>query len=267
MRFVFSFLFWLSFSILVISCQKENPAGTSPPNNSNGSNNCEQIAIDKGWIFHEDNQKWLFGGSQDSWHFNVSNWDLKACQLRFGLGREAFDALIEPQYEPLSAALSLYSDSDRFLIVEQASGIPKTYPISLMIKHEVINDVIDGHPVMVAYCVLADLGAVYTRNYCGETLTFALSGYTYHDPEVWDNIDAVVLGDRDTESLWWPLIDRAVSGDMNGTQLEKYAGGWQDLTLSQLEQQYDLSNVLVLKTGQHMDIPQDWAPLEEIDCD
>ncbi len=267
MRHARSILIVLCFAFFFTGCQKDNAHQTIPPDNSGGENNCEQIAIDKGWIFHENNQKWLFGGSQDSWHFNVSNWDLKPCQLRFGLGREAFDALIDPQYEPLSAALPLYNDSDRFLIVEQASGIPKAYPIALMIKHEVINDVVDGHPVMIAYCVLADLGAVYTRYYCGETLTFALSGYTYHDPEVWDGIDAFVLWDRDTESLWWPLIDRAVSGEMNGTALKKYTGVWEDLTLFQLEQKYDLSNVLVLKTGQHMDIPQHWPRIQDIDCD
>ena len=52
----------------------------------------------------------------------------------------------------------------------------KVYPYTLMAYHEVINEVGDGAPVMIAYCYLADLAAVYSRVYCGKEFTFAVSG-------------------------------------------------------------------------------------------
>ena len=72
---------------------------------------------------------------------------------------------------------------------------------------------------MESYCVLADLGAVYSRNYNSKELTFALSGYTYYDKNIWNGLDGFVLWDRETESLWWPLVGKAVSGKLKGVNL------------------------------------------------
>jgi hypothetical protein len=264
-----SLLLLLFSALIVISCQKDEfPGKQTIQTPSSGVDKCEQEAVENGWIIESNGSKWLYGGFDSSWHFNINTFELKTCQLRFGLGRESFKALIDPQYILLSEDPTPFQNNDKFIIVSQGTDLPeKVYPIGLMIKHEVINEVINGQPVMIAYCVLADLGAVYTRIYCGEELTFALSGFTYHDDEVWGGLDAFVLWDRDTESLWWPLIDRAVSGQMNGTQLEKYSGGWLDMTYEEIETTYGLENVLVLQSGQTMEVPENWLRLEEVDCD
>ncbi|MHC4910540.1 MAG: DUF3179 domain-containing (seleno)protein [Planctomycetota bacterium] len=41
-----------------------------------------------------------------------------------------------------------------------------------------------------------------------------LSGYTYRDPARLEGRHAFVLWDRDTESPWWPVIGRSVSGPL-----------------------------------------------------
>lgn len=48
----------------------------------------------------------------------------------------------------------------------------------------------------------------------GHVYTFAFSGYTYSDKEIWDGLNAFVLWDCDTESLWLPTIGKGVSGPM-----------------------------------------------------
>jgi len=97
------------------------------------------------------------------------------------------------------------------------------------------------------------------------TLTFALSGYTYSTPEVWDGVDAFVLWDRETESLWWPLWDEAVSGEMLGTTMTKYNGNlWWEITWSDILRDY--SDAEVMATGQSMDPPVNWPHYENISC-
>jgi hypothetical protein len=51
------------------------------------------------------------------------------------------------------------------------------------------------------YCISADLGAIYDRQYGDEVLTFALGGYTYYEPNIWNGLDAFVLWDKESESL------------------------------------------------------------------
>ena len=56
-----------------------------------------------------------------------------------------------------------------------------------------------GVPIFVAYCYLADLGAVYDRRLTsGHTLTFALSGYTYSD--FTGNLSVIASMDFDSDA-------------------------------------------------------------------
>ena len=85
--------------LVTFSCQKED----SKVAISNLSiDDCEQNASNKGFVFREDGEKWLNGGANDSWHFDITGWSLRECQLNYGLGREHFKALIQPQYEKAS---------------------------------------------------------------------------------------------------------------------------------------------------------------------
>ena len=257
------FVLLISFIFLLSCSQRRNPIVQSTPVDMEDP--CIHEAEEQNFVFEKDGHWWLWGGNNDNWHFDIDNWALRPCQLHFGLGRESFQALIVPQYTGWQEADAIYDDDTRVLAVEDGDMV-KVFPVPLMIKHEIINDVVNGDPIMVAYCVLADLGAVYTREYCDHTLTFALSGYTYSDPEVWNGTEAFVLWDRETESLWWPLIDRGVSGAMSGVDLVKYIKGWEDTSWGAIKTQYDTSQIRVLKTGQSMEVPDSWNKLEGVKC-
>ncbi|NOX46008.1 MAG: DUF3179 domain-containing protein [Chlorobi bacterium] len=246
-------------SFLFYGCSKDSNKNSDLPDGA-----CLQSAIDDGFVFWSGSHKMLYGGENPDWHFDITKSSLRECQLRFGLGREAFDALIDPQYKTVQEEDFRYDESDRFIIVLSDAG-PKVYSITLLTHHEVINEVIDGTPVMVVYCVLADLAAVYNRTYCDTVFTFALSGYTYSTPEVWDGVDAFVFWDRETESLWWPLYDEAVSGEMLGTNMEKYKGNlWWEITWDEILRDY--SDALVMASGQSMDPPVNWPQYENVSC-
>ena len=115
---------------------------------------------------------------------------------------------------------------------------------------------------MAAYCILADLGAIYNRQYGETTLTFGVSGYTYYDYEVWGGLDGFLIWDRDTESLWWPLIDKAVSGPLKDVKLQLYnEANWEDTDWKTVKEQYP--NAQVMTSGQDYIRPQSWNKLDD----
>jgi len=219
-------------------------------------------AKNNGKFFEKENNKLLYGGKSESDHFVINNLDLKPEQFHYGIGREQFPALIEPKFESVTKADAIWKDEDRFLVAKKGKDI-KAYSIKDLTRHEVVNDIIDGEPIFAAYCILADLGAVYKRTYDDKIFTFALSGYTYFDPKVWDGLDGFVLWDRETESLWWPLIDKAVSGDLKGVKLQKLENSyWEDTNWKSIKENYPKAKILISK--QDYERPQSWRRYENV---
>lgn len=218
-------------------------------------------------VYHRDEKIYLYGADDLSTHFEVTNFSLEFTQLKeYGYDRETFKALMEPQYQPAEEVSGIYSSDEKVIVLETSDGL-KIYPYTLMTYHEVINEMADGKPVMIAYCFLADLAAVYSREYCGYPITFAVSGYTYSDPQIWDGKDGFVLWDRDTESLWWPLINRAVSGEMKNTLLTTYQENlWSLSTFGEILKANP--NALVLKANQPWSPPVNFPRLakEDLSC-
>lgn len=220
------------------------------------------IAINNGKFFEVNGKKMLYGGEDSLQHFNITNYDLKDEQFHYGIGRERFPALLKPEFISVQEADMIWPDSTRFIVAYAGNEI-KAYSVQDLTRHEVVNDVLNGEPIMAVYCILADLGAIYDRKYGDKELTFALSGYTYYDDEVWDGLDGFVLWDRETESLWWPLIDRAVSGPLKGVELlEKDKANWQDTNWKTIKNNYP--NAQILKSGQDFDRPKTWKSLDDV---
>jgi hypothetical protein len=116
---------------------------------------------------------------------------------------------------------------------------------------------------MAAYCILADLGAMYNRVIDDKEFTFALSGYTYYDPEVWDGMDGFVMWDRETESLWWPLIGQAVSGKMQGTPMQVLDDKlWKQTTWEDVRSNHP--SALILESGQDFERPVSWPKYDQV---
>lgn len=219
-------------------------------------------ALNNGKFIEKNGEKLLYGGKQDHQHFEINNLELKPEQFHYGIGREAFSALLEPKFESVTEADKHWKDEQRFLVAKKGNEI-KAYSVADLIKHEVVNDYIDGEPIFAAYCILADLGAVYKRTYNDKIFTFALSGYTYYDPNVWDGLDGFVLWDRETESLWWPLIDKAVSGKLKDVKLQLFEEtNWEDTTWEKIKANYPNAQVLI--TGQDFKRPETWKQYDDV---
>ena len=231
-------------------------AQTNPPAVEDNSKPRRPSALKNGKFFEKDGKKYLFGGEREEQHFDITNCTLRDAQFHYGIGRERFPALIAPEFISIEEAEMLWNDADRFLLA-QAGNDTKAYSIKDLTRHEVVNDMLDGKPVFAAYCILADLGAVYNRVIGGKEFTFALSGYTYFDPEVWDGMDGFILWDRETESLWWPLTGKAVAGKMKDTDMEVLEEQyWKQTTWKDIKANHP--DAKILKSGQDFERPAQW---------
>ncbi len=220
------------------------------------------IAELQGKFFKKGGNKMLYGGKSDSNHFVINNLELHEGQFHYGLGREHFPALIAPEFESVREAAHKWQEDDRFLVAYKGNDV-RAYSVRDLTRHEVVNDVIAGEPVFAAYCILADLGAIYKRTYSDSVFTFAVSGYTYYDPEIWNGLDGFILWDRETESLWWPLIDKAVSGDMKGMPLIKLEDAfWEDTNWRTIKNKFPEAKVLI--SNQDFERPPTWNEYKDV---
>lgn len=263
MKHLIQIVFLFLGLLLIPSCGLDD----SPTSISGFSNTlCYDNAVKAGYIFRLDGDIYLRDGEdiEDDVHFKVSNWELKPCQLNLGLGKEYFPALIEPVYVRASEHADDYKPDNRVIILK-AGDVHKIYPLNLLTSHEVINDVVDGNPVMIHYSILADFAAIYSRRYCDTTFTFAVTGYTYWDYNVNNATTSFLLWDRETRSIWWPMINKGVSGLMQDKWMKKYDESlwWQSTWQDVLE---NFPNALVLESEQTMDPPVDWPVYFEVNC-
>jgi hypothetical protein len=225
-----------------------------------GPVDCRTPITIQGKYYEKDGKWWLYGGPDSATHFDASNFTLDVCKLRYGLGREHFNALREPGFDHISERHHEFNDLDRIVVLRVGSTV-KLYPLSTLRVHELVNDRIGGESVMVVYCFLAELAAVYERTYCGKVYTFGVSGYTYLDQRIQNGLESFVLWDRETESLWWPITDRGISGEWAGGRLHRYNGAqWEERRWSEIRDLYP--NALVLKRNQYEDPPESWVPWE-----
>jgi len=256
-------------TFILLSCEK----GDDELNASQQAEGEEELCANAGCaldrIYETDEGRFLYSGTDSSSHFNISNWSLQPEKLRdHGLEREAFPALMDPKFAPLQDVEPAYNDRSKFIIVKGKNEV-RAYPYVLLTFHEVVNDVMDGKAFLVGYCVLADFAAVYSREFCGNTFTFGVSGYTYLNnmPDTANPVQAFILWDRDTESLWNPLENRAVSHTMHNFGMEVYPEqNWEVVNLKTLTSEYPEARVL--KSNQPHQIPSDWLvkSCDELPC-
>jgi len=90
----------------------------------------------------------------------------------------------------------------------------RAYPMQIMTWHEIVNDTVDGIPVAATYCPLCNTAIAYDRRLGDRVLDFGTSGMLYNS--------ALVMYDRQTESLWSHFTAQAIIGHLAGQELDVY---------------------------------------------
>jgi hypothetical protein len=129
--------------------------------------------------------------------------------LHGGPPRDGIPALDHPPHA--SAAGAPWTD-EQLVIGVSRKGQARAYPIAILGWHELVNDTLGEHPVLVSYCPLCGSGIVFDRSIKGSELDFGVSGLLYRSD--------LLMYDRQTESLWSQIGARAVSGELVGSRLQ-----------------------------------------------
>lgn len=115
-------------------------------------------------------------------------------------------ALDRPKMIPAAAADYLL-DTDLVFGVE-INGDVRAYPLRIMGWHEMLNDVIGGVPVALAYCTLCGAGILFETQPADrpQALVFGSSGLLYRSNKL--------MFDRETKSLWNQFTGKPVAGPL-----------------------------------------------------
>lgn len=87
----------------------------------------------------------------------------------------------------------------------------RAYPLSVLIWHEIVNDVVGGVPVAVTYCPLCNASLVFERTLENRVLDFGTTGKLRNSD--------LVMYDRQTESWWQQFGGDAIVGVLSGKHL------------------------------------------------
>ena len=153
---------------------------------------------------------WLGLGKSPATHFDLTRHSVPLDQIvDGGPGKDGIPAILNPRFVSISEAAFLL-DADRVLGLKLGAEA-KAYPIKILNWHEIVNDTINGKPVVVTYCPLCGTGIAFDATVQGSLYTFGVSGLLYQSD--------LLMYDHQTESLWSQISMHAIAGPLTGRRL------------------------------------------------
>ena len=135
-----------------------------------------------------------------------------------GPPKDGIPAIDNPKFVSVKEAGNFLGDEEPGLGVV-IKGEARFYPYQILVWHEIVNDTIQGEPVLITYCPLCATGITFERKIpaTGEVTTFGTSGKLWQSNLLMYN--RTKTGEEDKESLWSQVLGEAVVGEFTGIKL------------------------------------------------
>ncbi len=159
-----------------------------------------------------------------------------------GPPRDGIPPIDDPKFISVKEADEFLDDGEPVIVVE-IDGKARAYPIQILTWHEIVNDKLNGEPILVSYCPLCDSALVFDRRVDGKTLTFGTTGNLRKSN--------LVMWDRQTESWWNQIGSKALVGELTGKKLTQIPS--QTLSWGDYKKQFADGEVLSRDTGFNRD--------------
>ena len=152
---------------------------------------------------------------------------------------DGIPALVNPPMRPASEASYLVGEDPVFGAT--LNGDSRAYPLRILDWHEMVDDVVGGRPVALAYCTLCGAGILFDRTVGGATYEFASSGLLFRSNKL--------MYDRTTKSLWNQLTGEPVVGKLVGKNLRLAVLPVVLTSWSEWKGQHPATKVVDIETG------------------
>jgi hypothetical protein len=128
-----------------------------------------------------------------------------------GPKRDEIQSVDAPKLASLEEATWVLAENP--VIGVSLGGESRVYPIHVIERHQIVNDVVGGTPIAVTYDPLAGVPLVYERKVDGKTLELGVAGILYNAN--------FLMYDRGTQSLWSQFRGDAIAGPLAGKKLRR----------------------------------------------
>ncbi len=151
-----------------------------------------------------------------------------ALQKSFAGARDTYDSYYASDR---AGVLGEFNSDDRLNTKQFVVGVilgdaARAYPFSQLNDEPLVNDELNGQPLLVVFDPGSATGAVFGRDVDGQTLTFEL--------ETAGGLDDARLVDVETGTIWSAFTGEALEGPLAGTELQRLRStssfwfGWKD---------------------------------------
>ncbi len=113
--------------------------------------------------------------------------------LSGGPPKDGIPAIDEPSYVSIEDANKWIDDREPIIAVEVDSEA-RAYPLQILTWHEIVNDELNGKPLVISFCPLCNTAIAFEREFDGQILDFGTTGRLRYSN--------LIMYDRQTET-WW----------------------------------------------------------------
>ena len=128
-----------------------------------------------------------------------------------GPGKDGIRSLDQPKFDGAAEVGDVLIDREPVIALE-LNGDARAYPLGILTRHEIVNDVVGGVPVAVTFCPLCNSAIVFARELDGVVYEFGVSGFLRNSD--------LVMFDRQTDTWWQQFTGDALVGELTGLLLD-----------------------------------------------
>lgn len=127
-----------------------------------------------------------------------------------GVPRDGIPPIDNPEFDSVDTARDWLQPQSP-VVAFSLNGIARAYPLAILTRHEIVNDVVGGEPVAVTFCPLCNSAVVFERTVDDQVFRFGVSGLLRNsDLIMWDDV---------TQSWWQQFTGTGIVGQYTGHQL------------------------------------------------
>ncbi len=157
--------------------------------------------------------------------------------LQGGPPKDGIPALHDPKFITPDQVDFLQDDDEVLAFISGDQAV--AYPLKILIWHELVNDTVNGIPILASYCPLCGTCMIFDRRINGQEHSFGVSSLLYNSD--------VLMYDQQTDSLWSQLKQESVAGPLVNTRLTWLPS--RQMRWAAWKEQYPQSRVLSTDTG------------------